>query len=207
MPLSALRSYYLASSAVRSYPWAARRRCCLATQPRCPGSWRSRPCRHCSHRWRHWAGSLLCCARKCCWLACSWPTCTWIDLGRKEKARGVWRMEREQTEREQSWRGWLVNSFFNLWSLPVKFLNVTHLQEVKIDNILTSWRQHSRVDWSKCERTSGETLVNKLGLSTVHKIHGSVQYHTVVSRYGMFLIQQKVEMPVKLPWFLNCMLS
>lgn len=80
----ALRSYYLAFSAVRSCPWAARRQCCPATQPRCPGNWRSRPCMHCSHHWRHWAGSLLYCAGKCCWWACSWPTYTWRDLARKE---------------------------------------------------------------------------------------------------------------------------
>ncbi len=94
-----LRSYYPASSAVRSCPWAGRTRCCLATQPRCPGSWQSRPCRHCSHHWRHWAGSPLCCAGTCCWWACSWPTCTWRDLGRKEDGgregcRGWW--ERKQ---------------------------------------------------------------------------------------------------------------
>lgn len=89
----ALRSYYLASSAVRSCPWAVQRRCCLATQPRCPGNWQSRPYRHCSHHWHHWAGSPLCCAGKCCWWACSWPTYTWRDLGRgregmKKMARG-----------------------------------------------------------------------------------------------------------------------
>lgn len=102
-------SYYLASSAVRSCPWAARRQCCLATQPRCPGNWQSRPCRHCSRHWRHWAGSPLCCAGKCCWWACSWPTYTWRDLGWKEGEGGVVEGGERGDRKGAGWK-WLIST-------------------------------------------------------------------------------------------------
>ena len=59
-------STYPAWISGRSCPWGEQTRCFPAVQPGSPGSWWSRPSRHCSHHQMS-SGSPSCCAQRCCW--------------------------------------------------------------------------------------------------------------------------------------------
>lgn len=57
---------YPACSAALFCPWGGQRQCFQAEQQVFPGSWRSRPSRHCSHR-RTSSDSPSCCGGRSCW--------------------------------------------------------------------------------------------------------------------------------------------